>query len=62
MATPRNASLDAIAVGDVIRWNAGGEACEGTVIRLGRNRHVHVDSTPITIPPNWILGKVTTAG
>lgn len=50
-----------LAVGDVIQYSSGGSVHEGTIIELGRYSHVRVDSTPITIPPGWIIGKVTVA-
>lgn len=42
-------------VGDVIRYSSGGSVHTGTIIEVGDHNHVRVDSSPLTIPPGWIL-------
>ncbi len=42
-------------VGETIRYSSGGSVHTGRIIRLGRYGHVRVDTSPMMVPPAWIL-------
>ena len=42
-------------VGDIILYSSGGTVHTGQITEVHEHGHVKVDSSPIRIPPAWIL-------
>jgi hypothetical protein len=42
-------------VGDIIRYSSGGTVHTGRIIEVADYGHVKVDTSPLMIPPAWIL-------